>query len=668
MSFINSKNAAFIYAKLTDTGRKLLAQGALTYDYWVFGDSEIDYGFDSPTFTLDKNVILAPKDKNPNIKYPISAQLSGDTFNILPAMSATQQIITNVAQTRGFFTGATQIINGRIKGSGATTTGALTGANTLAINISNGNVGTGDIIMINALNPAESGSTLAIPNLASGVLFYQLQGSTATSGAMTMTLDRPIPKFGSGTTAVNVYVLPGGDAINTFYGSATTIPYWNDNTLSFNSNSNISAGDVPVWNYSAVFTEGIAGVNPTSHESVDTYTTKKYAGFKEYLNYTSQNSVQKSIGIIHYTNNNISNNYGELLKSGTFVAKFPHILWHKSAPSGGSGTGTGIGLVLSAQTVNGAAITANSVQFNTASIPFTLPYDNLVDTNGNIVGKVFYTLKLAVIEDEELVVALSYKSNRNWTLPTLNGSFVAAVSENQGLIGSNHEAHVSYILVNDSGVGYQTGMHCQNYLKVSRGGASQNNIKVNFPINQLPYLKTTYDSTGGFGATKLYMLVQTTLIGQRPVPTAWKQIDVTANISGYSGGLLNANQIEGSSFTIDLATYNSAPVYDVTSILTLPTISETNFLNFGDESFAFANIDSQIQATAYKASFVFIAASSKFNNSVNPTYNSANNHTLYISEVGIYNSLKQLVAIGKISNPIPKTNGTTIQLQLDIDF
>ena len=668
MSFINDKTSAFIYAKLTNTGRKLLAKGALTYDYWVFGDSEIDYGFDSQTFTLDGDSILAPKDQNPDIKYPISQQLNGDIFNTLPVITPTQQLITNIAQTRGFFTGATQILNDKFKGSGATTTGALTGGNTFALTLDNGSIGTGDILMIRAMNSQQANSSISIPPVTSAILFYQVQSATTTSGAMTITLDRAIPKFGSGTTTVQAYVFPGGDAINTFYGSATTIPYWNDNTLSFNSNSNISTGDVPVWNYSAVFTEGIAGVNNTSYETIDGYVTKRYSGFKEYLNYSSQNPTQKSIGVFHYSNNNISNNYGEQLKSGTFQITLPTILWHKSAPSGGSGTGTGIGLTLSAQTVPGAFITSNSVLLGTASIPFDVPYDNLVDNQGNIVGKVFYTLKLAVVEDEELVVTLSYKSNRNWSLPTLNGSFVSAVSENQGLIGSNRECHVTYLLANETGVGYQTGMHCQNYLKISRGGASQNNIKVNLPINQLPYFKTTYDTNGGFAASKFYLLVQTTLIGQRPVPGSWKQIDMTANISGYSGGLINANQLEGSTFTVDLSTYTAAPVYNLGSILNLPTPSQTTKLQFGDESFAFANINTQIQATAYKSSFVFTAPASQFNNSVNPTYNTSLNNGLYISEVGIYNSLKQMVAIGKVSNPISKKSGDTILLQLDIDF
>jgi hypothetical protein len=41
----------------------------------------------------------------------------------------------------------------------------------------------------------------------------------------------------------------------------------------------------------------------------------------------------------------------------------------------------------------------------------------MADVDGNIVGKVFNDLQLFTIEDQELLFAMSYKSNRSWTLP-----------------------------------------------------------------------------------------------------------------------------------------------------------------------------------------------------------------------------------------------------------
>ena len=55
-------------------------------------------------------------------------------------------------------------------------------------------------------------------------------------------------------------------------------------------------------------------------------------------------------------------------------------------------------------------------------------YYDLADINGNVVGKVFNNLKLFVIEDQELLFAMSYKSNRSWTLPAPVVGFNISVS------------------------------------------------------------------------------------------------------------------------------------------------------------------------------------------------------------------------------------------------
>lgn len=667
MSFIISDNAAYIYAKLTETGRKLLAQGALTYDLWVFGDSEIDYGFASTSYDLTNNVILRPKDRNPNIKYPIASVLGSDIFNILPAVSPIPKVISNVAETRGFIDNNNVVKSSLLKGFGSVSTTQVNGGTGITIAITSGSVGSGDTIMFQFKNTLQSTSSGITTALTIPYLFYRVKTATAASGTTNITVDRVLPTFGSGSVSCNVYVFPGGNAINTFYGSGTTTPYWNEDTLTFDNNSDVSNDDVPVWNFTAIFTENLAGVDVSSFVGVNGFNSLSYAGFKEYLNDTSQNKRQKSIGIIHYSNNTISNYYGEGLKTGTFKLNLPTVLWHKISASGGSGTGSQIGLILSSQT-NNIPLSINSTSFGTDSIPFSTPFDILVDNKGNIVGKVFLDLKLAVIEDEELVAAMSYKSNRNWTLPTLNGSFTSATSESQGLIGLNQEVHVTYLLSNETGTGYTTGLHCQNYLKINRGGASQNNINVTFPVNQFPYMKAALTATGGFTCNKLYMLVQTVLIGNAPVSNGWKKIDVTSLINGYTSGNINPLNIESSSFTINLATYNAAPSYVLNTYISIPTIGQSNVLQFGDESFLFGNVDTQITATAFKSSFIFSAPSAQFISSVNPTYNSANNDSIYISEVGIYNAVKQLVAIGKISSPLKKKSSDTIQLQLEIDF
>ena len=45
MSYINKQNTALVRVKLTDIGREQLAQGKLTYNSWIAGDSEVDYNY-----------------------------------------------------------------------------------------------------------------------------------------------------------------------------------------------------------------------------------------------------------------------------------------------------------------------------------------------------------------------------------------------------------------------------------------------------------------------------------------------------------------------------------------------------------------------------------------------------------------------------------------------
>ena len=109
MAFVNQQPSAFINAKLTNLGRKLLASGKLTFTSWMFGDSEIDYSFGvAQSYKSSNNKILSPKDNNSGIKYPVTANKnSQNIFNTLPEITPIEQNVINVAKTRGLFTGAT---------------------------------------------------------------------------------------------------------------------------------------------------------------------------------------------------------------------------------------------------------------------------------------------------------------------------------------------------------------------------------------------------------------------------------------------------------------------------------------------------------------------------------------------------------------------------------
>lgn len=724
MSFILTQPSAFINAKLTNKGRELLAQGALTYDLFVFGDSEIDYSFGVGSYSPTNNKILAPKDNNPKIKYPISAlRNSNNIFNVLPPITPVEQNVVNTAKSRGFFTGITTantsvfsaVTSNRfmVNPDGRILSKDLSGGTTLKIlsasTYSSGNTTeprVGDYLFVGIRHPYMfntisgltattdykifSAQTKGLIRTGETVpyLFYKIHSITSgslSSGTLTVVVDRTLPNFSSQTTSSIfslAYFFPftSGDSINNFYGSGDTTSYWNNNTLSFESNCNVANDDVLVWNMNIVSTENMAGVNTSTYEGIVNYGSSAYTGFKQYISETSDKPEQFMLGIIHYTNHSISNYYAEGFNANTLRLTLPTILWHDNFGST-TALGNSIGLTLTSSTAfttSFTSITSTTIVTGVSGNDFVLPFNNLIDNNDNIVGKIFNDLKMVVIEDQELLAAMSYKSNRNWTLPTLEGSSIAATNSNNLLSVSTPDLYVTYLLSCESiGTGsYSTPLHCLNYTKVTRGGSNLDVVKVNFPTNQLPYMRATLTAatsaiTGGFVANKLYILAQKTASGVRPDSSAWKIMDYTSAITNYatwSATTINPTDIDTSTFTITNNEYTAATTYNLNTYLTIPTTGQDSNLQFGDEVVFFGNLDADIKATAYKSSFLFSAPATQYNASYNPTYSAATSNSVFLSEVGVYNTNKDLVAIGKFNSPIEKKSSKTVIVELTIDF
>ena len=132
MSYINKQNTALVRVKLTDIGREQLAQGKLTYNSWVAGDSEVDYNyvkgwkefvpssnaatgeffFYGGDGSLTRNIyskVLRPKDEQP---YFTSFLLNSQNEFIYPidtqsSLQLIKGVVSNQAADRGFFSGST---------------------------------------------------------------------------------------------------------------------------------------------------------------------------------------------------------------------------------------------------------------------------------------------------------------------------------------------------------------------------------------------------------------------------------------------------------------------------------------------------------------------------------------------------------------------------------
>jgi len=423
MAFILNTDPTILRIKLTNKGRELLSRGNLTFSKFGIGDSEIDYTFDNTIgFDIFNETILRPKDQNPKIVSFLEETVSGNTLINLPTVVSNTSIITNSAIERGFFQFTSGITSyytlhsnvSYVKQTGATIyISGVTGGSNLLINKLSSAIITaepviGDYILVKWANPLITGGTLNV-SIKEPVPYIWYKIEDIISGSLTgndliVQVDKLLPNFNTkgGNIKCLVYIYPNsnnrnvsGDSIQTYYGSPFVTDFVTESVLAFFNNYDIPTIDVPVWNMSIVFTEDVAGVKTTDY-NYSQYYTKDLGGFIRYIQQIDPH-INK-IGIIHYSNNSPSNNYGEGLANTTPILVLPTIMWHKS----------------STKTI-GLTLTCDSTEKTVSGL--TTVYHDLIDSSGNIVGKVFNDLQIFVIEDQELLFAMSYKANRNWTLP-----------------------------------------------------------------------------------------------------------------------------------------------------------------------------------------------------------------------------------------------------------
>ena len=681
MSYISKNTGAFVNARLTDKGRELLSIGQLNFTTYRLGDSEVDYSTLGVTYNIAKENVLRPKANQPNIKTPIFPNVS---------ISALQPVVLSSvvnSPEKGFFTytsGATPIEYTAYTTSNyvvqADTFIPITGMNgTSIVNVLKGSdyvtgstePSVGDFMLVKMSNPElTSTQNKGVVEVDSPVpyLWYKVQSlsGTASADTLTITVDRNLPNFSTSTSTNQSSAL--------FYpanNSGTTFDY------------GIYSGG-SVWNMNNVWTFDMVGVDTSVYEGFDTFGSESFVGSKEYYGYTTEfqlsgdtdgfcNNVN-SISILHYSNVESCINvpeqiYGEKFYVDTTIGqtpivKMPTLMWHRRQFSGSS-TGNRIGYDF---------LTTGSTKAVTLGGNITgIQYYDLVDSNTPTiaVGRLFPDLQTITIDDQELVAALSYKSNRNWTLPTLG--YGLSTNAN-GLISQTQDVYVTYILSNGSS-GYTSSLPCQNITCVKYAGAaepcapdaSNKNVEITFPSGQLPYMT----QSGGIGwyADTFEILVQRVVGGTIPNPASWVKLDYTANISGHTmGDRINPIDLENTTFTItnDLYT-NSGSTFNLHDYINIPEIGETEILQFGDEDFFYGNMEASGLNRKYRTLFDFTIPPNQWNFSTNPTFNNSGQN-VHISELGVYDNVGNLVAIGKFISPIEKTNVTTIILEVALDF
>ncbi len=683
MSFIQKNDSVIINTKLTNIGRQLLASGNLTFKKIEFGDSEVDYNFlrDFDTTIVGTDLsIMRPKDANPIIKYPIPV-LETDatgTKSDINKLTPDIRLVVNTAKQRGFFTGSTSLGFTAL----TSTTYILNKFNVATSSVSGGtvlnvpsvtNITAGTMLLIDWRNPeltfTDTTGTIG-ENYPRQFLWYKVQSVVGSA----VTVDRALPNFNNAITANDsvVYVYPPNNAIDNYYSTGTTVAYWNYNTLAFDSTCNIGQNDdVVVWNMNIVYKDTPIGV--TSDYTSQYYDGAIFSGFKEYIQGETDNSVKSQFAIIHYTNKSISNYYGEAFYNDTFKLTLPTIMYH------GKKDRT-MGIVLSASTKR----TVLSLTLPNFSTEF---YDLVETTSQNVVGKVFNDLRIAVIEDEELVNVLALKSDRSHTLPPATWSLKNELSSTDALLPQNGNKYIAltYLFTNENisngynsnrSFGLNGGIHCGYVEYLYPTTTEPNNVTFYFKDADLKFMEsnvtTNVDGTG-FNVNKFYVLAQLVDINTFPNPKTWRLIDYTGNlpdVTNWTATTMPVTALTSGFNTLTKSQYTAATIYNIENwIGTLPTnfnYLTTPQLGFGEESILLGNINTNIKATVFKTKISHTLGFSNYNTSNNPTWDVDDD--IYVTEAAIYDQNNSLVAVGKINNPVKKNTNKLFTVELDMDF
>lgn len=239
----------------------------------------------------------------------------------------------------------------------------------------------------------------------------------------------------------------------------------------------------------------------------------------------------------------------------------------------------------------------------------------------------------------------------------------------------SYTVFTTYALVPTGGtVGqpYTQAIHCNyiNTMQLTTDNLAIQEIRVNFlNADEFKFLSPDVSYETGYTINRIYLIAQVVEnvegIKTKPNPANWKYLDVTSQITGYAGsGYLSPAQLTSVVFKMPLNNYDSYSTYNLNH-LSYPSFSQTGQLCFGDETYFFGNVTTDIKADVYTLDYSINLPLNEFNSSTNLTWNGVSG--VYITEIGIYDTNMNLVAIGKLNNPLPKdaTISRTILFALD---
>jgi hypothetical protein len=697
MSFIDKNNSEYLTARITKKGRKAIANGDFTIKYFTIGDSEFVYSsaFSGLTSNVVLNTthqgVLSPFDKDEHIKYPIKYNNDSIIYGI-PITGATTETIRNVMGSAGFVsehitytntTGTTiQCISNEIDFDN------ITGTSQLTVNKLSGTTYLNCEYITLALNSFQniSGNTI-VSGYTNNLVYKIISVSGSTSGTtQTIVLDRNTPNLTGITGTGNVICNKCEMEFDMTLDTDVYIPIQPDNIEQHNP-----------WKLNVIWSTKPIGADVQGNdESLSGYTSSKYISTKEYLGYLSTGQTfidvngtpitgisyyntydeqivvvpneQKCIAIIHYSevgdiiydadrffryDDYISNSTDSLVDDSSgdpitdkdyFEVNLPFINYHRN------GT-TAIGTVLK---MGDTDYYIKSTLNEYSKIKFRF----LIDENGYNVGKVFLDKKIVVIDDEEIVAALDYRTNRKYTLPAPKIKLIPSVDNTYLLNNTGQTMWVTYAFgyTNDNRI---NALPCNYHTKIL-GTTTPSNIGVNFSYEFGNLSTNNADIKNKIIANKFYILIQETITGDLPTHNGWEYIDYTTEAGGSS-----LSSLTGTTFVINETKNNTALAFDLEDHMSGLTVNylgtesafdvSTLTPQFGDEQPFPGSVRLVRASDIEEMNFLINLPNGVYTTSQNPS--KLNNTTMntMITEVALHNENKDVMVVAKSSKPIPRT-------------
>lgn len=651
MSYLESNNS-YLSTRLTNIGRRRISEGNFNIKYFQIGDSEYNYDFDTLSGSTQK--VLTPFDVDGKIKYPYLLT-SGSTIDFgLAIQQSTNNIVTE-----------------KVGNAGVIDTYNINGTEVLSsvYEISNSKIDGSNILVL-------SGTTFEIDNFIT-IYFGELLGSTPTilnkSNSLTyqivdivndeIYLDRNMPDFSS--IIGNSSVIKNNQRIDT-YSEFLECPVkpvpinqnhdaWKIEIVYKNKpiGTSLDLNTLRTTKFNS--TLELLGYNSQGQVCVNQNNNNiEYQSFSEYngIHFRSNDEID-SVAILHFTEKSNYNDedrgfrYDDFLSIDDsnyqdFQIFIPFILYHRSDNQQG--------ILLKVSDITPFLLKSN---ISGAFIPFIY----LTDENGNNVGKIFYTKKLVVIDDPEIVGVLDFKNNRRYTLPSPellmlpNNIFYNTITGNT-LLNSGQSIWVSYLLTNSDDS--LNGIHCKYIKKIT--SSFDSNLGFKLPKEELRHLNSGNTTT--FSSNKLYILVNIDDSTKQPTDY-WTIIDVTDQIPNYvSGSTLTKEMIGDIQFIITKDMYDNGETYYLDNYMNM-----NNNTNFGDEQYFFGGLQTHRGVEIENMTFLVNLPSTQFLKTQNPTYN---NNVPKITEVTLLNDKRETVCISKLTKPLSRS-GTQI-IEISIDF